>query len=115
MRDIHPLSGDHSGWIEVICGGMFSGKSEELIRRIRRAKIARQKVAAFKPAIDDRYHQEAIASHNGLMADARPVKSASEIPGLLEENVDVVAIDEIQFLNPKSSIFASSWPIRENG
>jgi thymidine kinase len=101
MRDIHPLSGDHRGWIEVICGGMFSGKSEELIRRIRRAKIAKQKVAAFKPAIDDRYHQEAIASHNGLMADARPVKSASEIPGLLEENVDVVAIDEIQFFEPE--------------
>lgn len=60
MGDHHSLNRDRQGWIEVICGGMFSGKSEELIRRIRRAKIARLKVAAFKPAIDDRYHHEAI-------------------------------------------------------
>jgi thymidine kinase len=85
------------GWIEVICGGMFSGKSEELIRRIRRAKIARLNVQAFKPMIDDRYHKEAIASHDGLMADAKPIKSAKEILDYITPDVDVVAIDEVQF------------------
>jgi thymidine kinase len=87
------------GWIEVICGGMFSGKSEELIRRIRRAKIARQNVLAFKPMIDDRYHKEAIASHDGLMADAKPIKSAKEILDYITPDVDVVAIDEVQFFD----------------
>lgn len=101
MGDHHSLNRDRQGWIEVICGGMFSGKSEELIRRIRRAKIARLKVAAFKPAIDDRYHHEAIASHNGLMADARPVQNAGEIPGIVSEDIDVVAIDEVQFFEPE--------------
>ncbi len=100
MGDHHSLNRDRQGWIEVICGGMFSGKSEELIRRIRRAKIARLKVAAFKPAIDDRYHHEAIASHNGLMADAHPVQNPGEIPGLLSQDIDVVAIDEVQFFEP---------------
>ncbi|MGA9173549.1 MAG: thymidine kinase [Thermoactinomyces sp.] len=87
------------GWIEVICGGMFSGKSEELIRRIRRAKIAKLNVQAFKPAIDDRYHSQAIASHNGLIADARPVAKAKEIIPFIDENTDVVAIDEVQFFD----------------
>lgn len=89
------------GWIEVICGGMFSGKSEELIRRIRRAKIAKLHVMAFKPAIDDRYHSEAIASHNGVIADAQPVKSATEIMSKVSPEVDVVAIDEVQFFEPE--------------
>lgn len=90
---------EREGWIEVICGGMFSGKSEELIRRIRRAKIARLNVQAFKPAIDGRYHSDAIASHNGLIADARPVSKAEEILSCLAENTDVVAIDEVQFFD----------------
>ncbi|WP_147635467.1 thymidine kinase [Risungbinella massiliensis] len=85
------------GWIEVICGGMFSGKSEELIRRIRRANFAKQTVMAFKPAIDNRYHNEAIASHSGLLADAIPVRSSEEILQHITEEVDVVAIDEVQF------------------
>ncbi|MFD1422551.1 thymidine kinase [Laceyella tengchongensis] len=89
------------GWIEIICGGMFSGKSEELIRRIRRAKIAKLQVMAFKPAIDDRYHTEAIASHNGLIADAHPVSSATELMSLITSEVDVVAIDEVQFFEPE--------------
>jgi thymidine kinase len=87
------------GWIEVICGGMFSGKSEELIRRIRRAKIAKLNVKAFKPAIDDRYHSEAIASHTGLMADAVPVRCAKEILESVTPDTDVVAIDEVQFFD----------------
>jgi thymidine kinase len=89
------------GWIEVICGGMFSGKSEELIRRIRRAQIAKLRVKAFKPAIDDRYHAEAIASHNGLVADAEAVQSASEILAGVTPDTDVVAIDEVQFFEPE--------------
>ncbi|SFI67121.1 thymidine kinase [Thermoflavimicrobium dichotomicum] len=87
------------GWIEVICGGMFSGKSEELIRRIRRARIAKLNVQAFKPAIDDRYHHEAIASHNGLMADAKAIQTAGEILNYVSEETDVIAIDEVQFFD----------------
>ncbi|MBD1372111.1 thymidine kinase [Hazenella sp. IB182357] len=86
-----------SGWIEIICGGMFSGKSEELIRRIRRAEIAKLKVKAFKPAIDDRYHEQAIASHNGRIADAIAIKDAADILNQVDCDTDVVAIDEVQF------------------
>jgi thymidine kinase len=100
MRD-QVFGKDREGWIEVICGGMFSGKSEELIRRIRRAKIAKLNVQAFKPAIDDRYHCEAIASHNGLIADAMPIRRASEILSLVRPETDVVAIDEVQFFEPE--------------
>ncbi len=85
------------GWIELICGSMFSGKTEELIRRVRRAKIARQKVQVFKPAIDTRYTTEAVTSHNGLGVDAVPVQSVSEIVKLIQPGVEVVAIDEVQF------------------
>lgn len=95
----HPGFKQRDGWIEMICGGMFSGKSEELIRRIRRAKIAQLSVKAFKPAIDDRYHQEAIASHNGLMAEAIPVERAEEILDHVGTDIDVVAIDEVQFFD----------------
>ncbi len=85
------------GGIELICGSMFSGKTEELIRRVRRAKIARQKVQVFKPAIDTRYTTEAVTSHNGLGVDAVPVQSVSEIEKLIRPDVEVVAIDEVQF------------------
>ena len=86
------------GRIELICGSMFSGKTEELIRRLRRAVIARQKVQVFKPALDDRYHIERVTSHNGLNFDARPVQTAQELLSLLEPETTVVAIDEVQFL-----------------
>jgi len=86
-----------SGWIEVVCGSMFSGKTEELIRRVRRARIARQNVQVFKPAIDTRYTAEAITSHNGLGVEAVPVQSAAEIEQLIRPDTDVVAIDEAQF------------------
>lgn len=85
------------GWIEVICGGMFSGKSEELIRRVRRARIAKQKVVVFKPAIDDRYHPEAVTSHNGVHTAAVPVQNAKAIMEQVTDEVNVVAIDEVQF------------------
>ncbi|MGD8735714.1 MAG: thymidine kinase, partial [Anaerolineae bacterium] len=60
----------NGGWIEVVCGSMFSGKTEEMIRRVRRARIAKQQVQVFKPALDDRYHAEQVASHNGLQWEA---------------------------------------------
>lgn len=88
------------GRIEVICGSMFSGKTEELIRRLRRAQIARQPVQVFKPAIDDRYHLERVTSHNGIDFEAKPVASAQEILRLIEPETTVVAIDEVQFFDP---------------
>lgn len=89
----------HYGWIEVICGSMFSGKTEELIRRLRRAQIARQKIQVFKPAIDLRYTDKAIASHNGLQENAIPVNNSAELRAHLDPTADVVAIDEVQFFD----------------
>lgn len=86
------------GTIEVICGSMFSGKSEELIRRLRRAKIARQNVVAFKPVIDDRYDEQDIVSHDARRIESFRVSDASEIAALLPDDVDVVGIDEAQFM-----------------
>jgi thymidine kinase len=88
-----------AGWVEVICGSMFSGKTEELIRRVRRAQIARQKVQVFKPAIDDRYGVESITSHNGMHAEAIPVAEAKTILELVDSETTVVAIDEVQFFD----------------
>lgn len=88
-----------SGWIEVICGSMFSGKTEELIRRVKRATIARQKVQVFKPALDTRYNAEKVSSHNGMHFDARVVSRASDILALVEDDTDVVAVDEVQFFD----------------
>jgi thymidine kinase len=86
------------GWIEVICGSMFSGKTEELIRRLKRAKFARQKVEIFKPAIDKRYHEEMVVSHDSNEIRSTPVPSASNIR-LLADGCDVVGIDEAQFFD----------------
>ncbi len=86
------------GWIEVICGSMFSGKTEELIRRLNRAKIARQKVEIFKPAVDVRYDEENVVSHNETSIKSTPVQAASQII-LLANDVDVVGIDEAQFFD----------------
>jgi thymidine kinase len=86
------------GWIEVICGSMFSGKTEELIRRLKRAKIARQKVEIFKPEIDKRYHDVNVVSHDENAILSTPVQSASEIL-LLTNDVNVVGIDEAQFFD----------------
>ena len=89
----------HFGWIEVICGSMFSGKTEELIRRVRRAQIARQKVQVFKPQLDDRYQGKKVASHTGMHLDAVVVREAKEIPQLVDPDTDVVVIDEGQFFD----------------
>ncbi len=88
------------GSIELICGSMFSGKTEELIRRMRRAVIAKQKVQVFKPAIDTRYQIEKITSHNGLHFEALPVNAANEVYDSLEADTTVVAFDEVQFFDP---------------
>ncbi len=88
-----------TGWVEVICGSMFSGKTEELIRRVRRAQIARQKVQVFKPAIDTRYATHAVSSHNGMKFKAEAVSSAREILERVEPHTAVVAIDEVQFFD----------------
>jgi thymidine kinase len=85
------------GWIEVVCGSMFSGKTEDLIRRVRRARIAKQKVQVFKPALDDRYYAEQVSSHNGMRWEAVPVGNAREISERLEPETTVVAVDEAQF------------------
>ncbi len=87
------------GWIEVIVGSMFSGKSEELIRRLRRAQIARQKVQVFKPKIDDRFSIEQIASHSGMTHISKPVMTAKELMIQIEEDTQVVGIDEGQFFD----------------
>jgi len=87
------------GWIEVICGSMFSGKTEELIRRLRRAQIARQRVQVFKPAIDQRYSDTAVASHNGLQLRAIPVNNTAELRAQLDTEATVIAIDEVQFFD----------------
>src|ERR671933_212520 len=87
------------GWIEVIAGSMFSGKSEELIRRLRRAKIARQKVQVFKPAIDNRYAHDEIVSHSEMRHESSVVETAAEILARVEPHTDVVGIDEGQFFD----------------
>lgn len=89
----------HAGRIELICGSMFSGKTEELIRRLRRAKIAQQKVQVFKPQLDVRYSVGKVASHNGLDFEAIPVEKAADIPALIKEGVTVIGIDEVQFFD----------------
>lgn len=91
------MSGNTRGRVELICGSMFSGKTEELIRRLRRAVIARQQVQVFKPVIDQRYHAEKVTSHNGLHFEAQPVRTAAAILDALDPATTVVAIDEVQF------------------
>ncbi|MCO5232919.1 MAG: thymidine kinase [Chitinophagales bacterium] len=88
----------HTGWIEVICGSMFSGKTEELLRRLKRAKFAHQRVEIFKPQIDTRYHQTLIVSHDDNQIQSNPVGVAENIL-LYSNEVDVIGIDEAQFFD----------------
>ena len=88
-----------TGWVEVIAGSMFSGKSEELIRRLTRARIARQKVQVFKPGIDARYSDEEIASHSGQKHLSIPVTTTAEMMSQIREDTEVVGIDEGQFFD----------------
>jgi thymidine kinase len=87
------------GWIEVIAGGMFSGKSEELIRRLRRAQIAKQKVQIFKPAIDTRYSRGEIVSHSEMKIPSETVRSSAELLARVQPDTEVVGIDEGQFFD----------------
>ncbi len=97
--------GQRSGWIEVICGSMFSGKTEELIRRLKRARFAQQRIEVFKPKIDTRYAEGEVVSHNTNAIEATPVAQAIEILQLIENQsteggmVEVVGIDEAQFFD----------------
>lgn len=88
-----------SGWLEVITGPMYCGKSEELIRRLRRVKIAKQKVKVFKPVLDDRYSKKDVVSHSGNSIEAVPVDHPEEILERIDAAVDVVGIDEAQFFH----------------
>jgi thymidine kinase len=95
-----PLDGYKGGWIEIIAGGMFSGKSEELIRRLRRSVIARQRVQVFKPFIDDRFSTEDIVSRDDRRLKAMAVVTSAELLARVEIGVQVVGIDEVQFFDP---------------
>jgi thymidine kinase len=97
-------SGEHLGFprggcIEIVCGSMFSGKTEELLRRIKRARLARQRVVLFKPRVDNRYDEVKVVTHEGANADALPVASASELGALVPSGTHVVGIDEVQFFS----------------
>jgi thymidine kinase len=98
-----------TGSVEIVCGSMFCGKTEELIRRLRRAMIARQKVQVFKPAIDQRYDNgQKVTSHAGMAFDAIPVACSADIIKLLEPDTTVVGIDEAQFLDDEIVPIAQS-------
>ena len=90
--------GQRSGWIEVICGSMFSGKTEELIRRLRRAQFANQKIMIFKPSKDVRYDEKAVVSHDENSLDSHPIEHSTEIL-TVDRNIQVVGIDEAQFFD----------------
>ncbi len=94
-----PFMQPRGGWVELICGSMFSGKTEELIRRVRRAQIAKQKVQVFKPQIDNRYSIRHVASHSGLQWDSHTINTADEIWRFLAADTNMVAIDEVQFFD----------------
>ncbi|MCF8229258.1 MAG: thymidine kinase [Bacteroidales bacterium] len=96
----HP---NRSGWIEVICGSMFSGKTEELIRRLNRARIAKQNVEIFKPKMDKRYDEENVVSHDSSAIHSTPVETSAQII-LYANDFDVVGIDEAQFFDEELSV-----------
>ena len=100
------------GWVEVIAGSMFSGRSEELIRRLRRAKIARQKVQVFKPEIDSRFSENHIVSHSEMRHESSKIRSANEILEKLEPGTEVVGIDEGQFFDEELVSVANDLALR---
>ena len=103
--------GERKGWIEVICGSMFSGKTEELIRRLKRVKIANLKAEIFKPAIDVRYDEVKIVSHDTNSIHSTPVQNANSIL-LMTQDVDVVGIDEAQFFDEEIAIVCEQLALR---
>jgi thymidine kinase len=111
-RKEHPRA-RQAGWVEVIAGSMFSGKSEELIRRLRRAKIARQKVQVFKPEIDSRYSDNHIVSHSEIKHESSSVRTSQEIRAKVEPDTEVVGIDEGQFFD--NELIAIANELAERG
>ena len=107
------IHGHQKGWIEVICGSMFSGKTEELIRRLRRAQFANQKTEIFKPLLDTRYDESAIVSHNANSIPSTPVEHASNIL-LYASEVEVIGIDEAQFFDEELISVAQQLAARGN-
>lgn len=105
------ISGERRGSIEVICGSMFSGKTEELIRRLKRVKIANQRAEIFKPAIDTRYHEVQIVSHDTNAINSTPVETAQSIL-LMASDVDVVGIDEAQFFDAEIAFVCEQLALR---
>ena len=103
--------GQRSGWIEVICGSMFSGKTEELIRRLKRARIANQQVEIFKPAIDTRYDQNNVISHDANEINATPIENSKKIL-TISENVTVIGIDEAQFFDSELPAVCQTLALR---
>jgi thymidine kinase len=99
-----PIIHGKTGWIEVICGPMFSGKSEELIRRIRRAEIAQQRIQLFKPQIDNRYSENEIVTHDQQRLPSKPVPSSNAILEAMQDKTAVVGIDEAQFFDDDITI-----------
>ena len=95
MQRLHP----RTGWIEAITGSMFSGKSEELIRRLRRAEIARHRVQIFKPMLDDRYAEDHIVSHSQMKLRSVSVRDARELLAAVEDRAEVIGVDEVQFFD----------------
>lgn len=98
---VEPRLNGSRGWIEVVTGSMFSGKTEEMLRRLRRARIARQQVQVFKPKLDLRYGQNNVTAHSGAKFNATSVENCDEILDGLDEDTNVVAIDEAQFFGPE--------------
>jgi len=98
-HQVNPVRQDSRGWIEVVTGSMFSGKSEELIRRLRRAQIARQKVQIFKPLIDSRFSEDHIVSHSEMRIPSENVKNSDELLARVHDDTEVVGIDEGQFFD----------------
>jgi thymidine kinase len=111
-RSSAPGGAAGTGWIEVVCGSMFSGKTEELLRRIKRARLARQRVLLFKPRIDNRYDAVKVVSHEGVNADAVPVSTAAEILERVPAGTAVVGIDEVQFFDEAIVAAAESLATR---
>jgi len=99
MLELPTPASHRTGWIEVMCGSMFSGKTEELLRRVKRARLARQRVLLFKPRVDNRYDEVKVVSHEGVNADTIPVTSSAELLSLVTPDTAVVGIDEVQFFD----------------
>ena len=105
------ISGEKRGWIEVICGSMFSGKTEELIRRLKRARIANLKVEIFKPALDTRYDETQVVSHDANAIQSTPIDNSQTIL-LLAQDVEVVGIDEAQFFDNEITTVCETLALR---